>query len=257
MAESDTLTETKNWYPDEHTELVNTKGWTGAGDALSSYSQLEKSLGARVKMPTAESAAEEITAFYSKLGRPENPEGYALPVLPEGKKYDDEFMRGARATAFETNTTSAQFTKWVEWYLGVQKLKEEADAAEKKRAFEEADKALHEKWREDYDPNFEIVERACVDLIPDEALRGKFAQLIDEKGLRNHPVFGEVFLGIGKSILDDTLVKGEGQVNTEGDKGYKPANPNSPDMYATGEDEDSKKARAYFRAKGHTYDRDD
>jgi hypothetical protein len=85
--------------------------------------------------------------------------------------------------------------------------------------------------------------------VPEE-IREEFVQLMTDKNLDNNLIFIKAFKSIGDKILDDKLVKGD---LPKGEGDYVPSNPNSPEMYQYGEDDESKKAREYFKAKGHTY----
>ncbi len=49
--------------------------------------------------------------------------------------------------------------------------------------------------------------------------------------------------------MDDTLIRGTQTTEEE----YVPQFKDSPEMYRNGEDEESKKARAYFQARGIKY----
>lgn len=232
--------------------LIVNKGWQNLDAVLDSYGTLEQSLGSRVKLPDENTLPAERSAFYNKLGRPETKDDYELdrPQMPEGMTYDEKFEMTMRGVAHEAGITQSAMKALVKAFNEYQITAFGEVADEMARAVEEGDRALKEKWGADYKPNFEIVERACVELIPDTGLREKFAQLVDEKGLRNHPVFGEVFFGIGKSMLNDTFVKGQ---PPPPEKDYIPAYPNDPDMYRSGTDEESVRARAWHTAQGHVY----
>lgn len=217
------------------------------------YDELFTKMGTAVQIPTNQTAPEEIAAFYNKIGRPETKEGYdsfKTSELPEGMNYDEEFEMTMRGIAHEAGISKAQMVKLVKAYNDYQIATFGQVRDENLRLVAEGEKALKENWGGEYDKNFEIAERACAELIPNEELRAQFAELVTDKGLRNNPVFAEVFLGIGKSMLDDTLPRGQ---QPQGPEGFVPASPNSPDMYAFGDSEECKKARAYFRAKGHVY----
>ena len=249
------MEETQTWYSPEQAELVKAKGWADPGAAVNSYAELEKSMGNRVRLPGE--GPEEISAFYDKLrthnpalGRPETPDGYTLPELPEGRQYDKNMIDSLRALSHEIGESPQQVKRLVEWYLGIQTQQEAAVEAEKERLAAEGDKELRELWGENYEPESVIVQRACDELIEDEKLHDEFAQLVEEKGLKNNRVFALVFNGIGKKMLDDAFVRGAPPAK-EGE--YIPEYPNDPDMYRSGDTEDCKKARAYFESKGHVY----
>jgi hypothetical protein len=240
--------EQTNWYPDEYKDLVTQRGWTEPAGVLKSYKELDSEMGGRIKMPTPESSAEEVSAFYAKIGRPENPDGYEIKDVPENVPRDEMIESLMRKVAFDSGIPKAAFEAQVKNYF---------DAMSQSIAQAEAagDAELQKTWGAAYKANSAIVQRACDELIPDEKLHEEFTDLIKRAGLRNNPVFANVFLGIGTKILDDTLVKGE--AGGEEKKDYVPKNVNSPEMYANGDDDESKKARAYFRAKGHVYGRQD
>lgn len=238
----------ENWYPDEYKDIVAQRGWSGSGDVLKSYVNLDKEMGGRTKIPTPESSAEEVSAFYAKIGRPENPDGYEIKDVPENVPRDEMIEALMRKVAFDSGVPKVAFEAQVKSYFDAmsQSITQAEDAG---------DAELQKTWGAAYKANSAIVQRACDELIPDEKLHEEFADLVKRMGLRNNPVFANVFLGIGTKILDDSLIKGEG--GGEEKEGYKPQYLNSPEQYATGDDEESKKARAYFRAKGHTYSRQD
>ncbi len=72
-----------------------------------------------------------------------------------------------------------------------------------------------------------------------------------QSGLGNNPIFIKEFIAKGRQTMGDTLVQGD----TIGEKepAFIPRYKDSPDMYATGEGEESEKSRAYFEARGHVY----
>ena len=241
----------QNWFPDEYKEIVSQKGWD-AGKFLKSYTELESALGSRAKVPTDESTPEERSAFYTKIGRPDTPDGYAMPTLPEDKSYDESLVGGMKTMAFEEGWTDKQWKSAVERYLAIETQTAEKQDAENVRQKEETDRTLREQWGAEYDKNLEITRRAFRELVPGE-LGEQFAALIEDSGFGNNLIFLQAFREIGSKMLDDTLVRGEGQV-AAGEKEYVPSHPHSPEMYKNAEDDEGKKARAYFEKRGHRYD---
>lgn len=228
-------------------------GFKTKNDLAKGYGELYSKMGTAVQMPTEQSTPEEVAAFYNKTGRPEGPEGYDSfkpAEMPEGMQYDEKFEMTMRGIAHEAGISKTAMAKIVAAYNQYQASLFGSTQEQAKQAIADGDATQKKNWGADYDKNFEIVDRACAELIPQEELRTQFAELVTSKGLRNNPVFAEVFLGIGKSMLDDTLVKGQ---PPRGQADFVPSSPNSPDMYAFGDSDECKKARAYFRAKGHTY----
>ena len=220
--------------------------------AGTSYLELMKQQSTSVKIPTAETPAAERSAFYRQAGCPETPDKYEIevPTLPDGMSYDQEFQMTMRGIAHEAGISQGQMSVLAKAFDQYQIGTFEKASGEAIRLNESQDRALKEKKGGDYDKFCAVAERACAELVDDTDLRTAFAQLIEEKGLKNHPVFTEVFGVIGGKMLDDTLVRGTAP---EGEKGYVPASPNSPEMYNNAEGEEGEKARAYFTAKGHVY----
>lgn len=257
MAEEPTVTVTEpkpeaflDNIAEEHHSAIS--GFTNKNELAKGYGELYSKMGTAVQIPTDQTAPEEIAAFYRKVGKPETADEYGKSTveLPEGMSNDEKFEMTMRGIAHEAHFTKAQWQVILDAYNKYQVSVYGGMKEESQRLIAEGDATQRKNWGADYDKNFEIVDRACAELIPNEELRTQFAELVTSKGLRNNPVFAEVFLGIGKSMLDDTLVKGQ---LPKGPDGYVPSSPNSPDMYALGDSEECKKARTYFRTKGHVY----
>ncbi len=221
------------------------------GSLAKGYKDLYTDYSGRVKLPTDESTPEEKSSFYTQCGRPETSDGYTRPELPEGKEYDEALIGGMQTLAFDAGITNSQFGKLIERYLEIEGKKVEASETEAAQLREVTDRELKELWHVDYDKNIEIAQRAKRELVTGE-LGEQFTALLDESGLGNNSVFVQVLHAIGSKTLSDTLVTSDG-APPKPEKGFVPSHPNSPDMYANGEDEESKKSRAYFTARGHTY----
>ena len=257
ILEAEQTTESASWdsgVAEEHKSAIS--GFTDTASLAKGYSELYSKMGSQVKMPTADSPAEEVSAFYKQLGRPNTAEGYTEPTLADGGEVDKAFFGGMAAIAHEAGLSGTQFDKMVERYLGFEAQAKEAQLVEYNRRLDEADRELHEdtEFGADYDGNLELSKRAYTDYAPQE-----LKDLLDTdrwKALRNEPSFIKMFTDIAKKNMDDTFVKSDGQKDMPKD-GYTPASPNSPQMYAMMDGEEGAKARNYFRAKGHVYDRKD
>lgn len=120
------------------------------GDLAKSYSQLEKKLGNSVNIPSSDAGAEELAAFYQKLGRPESADGYSI---------NDEKAKPFRDLAFMNNLTDAQ-AKGI--YEGLEKMGAElmqSNADQMARTVKESDNVLHSEWGKDYSKNLEFLKR--------------------------------------------------------------------------------------------------
>ena len=233
-------TTTSTWYGEANQSLVESKGWKTPDDALKSYSELEKSYSGRVKMCTPESSAEEIRAFYSKTGCPENPKAYDLN-LPEGSELflDDETIDAVCEAAWANGGSNQAVNATLKSVI-------ETLSTRIQKTREQGEQALKEEFGDKYDENLTIAKRFC------ETCSDEFKELLEKTGLGNNPIFIKEFMEKGKQTMGDTLIKGSSD-SGEKTEGYKPQYPNTPEMYASGEDEESVKARAYFTSRGHVY----
>ncbi len=208
-----------------------------------SYLEQEKMNSGRVKMPTDASTPDEKSAFYQKMGRPDNAEGYTLPQLADGQAFDDAFLGSMRTVAHESGVSDKQFGGLMEKYMAYQEQVEDAKIAASNAEAETTTQELQKEWVGDYDKNLEISKRALRELVP-EAIKDDFVKLLTDKDLVNNLVFIKGLYSIGAKMLDDTLEKGTPLKKEEGD--YVPKYVNSPTMYKNDESEEGMKARAYF-----------
>lgn len=152
-------------FDDDSKGYVQNKGWNDPKDLLGSYRNLEKLTGAGpdklLKLPSGTDPA-EMDAFYAKLGRPESPEGYKLPV-PDGD--DGAFAKTAAGWFHELGLTATQAeklsAKWNE-HIGQQAQQAEAGRAEQYKAnIEKENQALSGEWGAAYEQNISIAQTAA------------------------------------------------------------------------------------------------
>jgi hypothetical protein len=97
-----------SWFAPEYANVVQTKGWQSANDAIKSYSSLETLLGEKASAivpPKADAAPEDWGKFYEKLGRPADPnmykfskEGMDPKIAPEiGKWFHEQGLNDKQA----------------------------------------------------------------------------------------------------------------------------------------------------------------
>lgn len=217
------------------------------------YIELERNMGSKVNMPGENATPEERSAFYGKIGRPDEAKGYELPQLEEGEAYNEELMGSLTQAAFDAGVSKQQFSALAEKYMEMQAAEkiatQEADDAEYERHRDEGDKILHQLMGANYDKNMEFSKRAYT-----EYANPELRAILDQdkySSLKNEPEFIKMWLKVGEKQMNDTFVKGD--LPDPPDNNYVPTHAKSPEMYKNGEDEDSKKARAYFIARGYVY----
>jgi hypothetical protein len=134
-------------------------------------------------MPTPESSAEEIRAFYQKTGCPENPDGYEIQVGDEVAKFRNEGVENdLKAVAHEMGVSKQAFEAIVgKYYESIQ-----MDMA---KSLEQGEAALKEEFGEKYDENIAIAQRFAK-----EACSPEFLEIMESSGLGNNPVVLKEFM---------------------------------------------------------------
>lgn len=107
-------------YGDAHKDYVTTKGWKGVDDVITSNKNLETLLGAdkanrAVIWPKDATDAEGWKAINAKLGVPEKPEAYELPLY-NGATEPDAFQKGLAVELHKNGVPKAAaqaLAKWV------------------------------------------------------------------------------------------------------------------------------------------------
>jgi len=82
---------------------------------------LGKSPEGYIRMPGQEEDPEQLNAFYTAMGRPEQADGYQLPdmEMPEGFAIRDEMITGLKGKAHELGLSSRQVAGLYEWFMPV------------------------------------------------------------------------------------------------------------------------------------------
>jgi hypothetical protein len=174
-----------NWYDgmnldEENIGLIQTKGWGDANSIIKSYRELEKYTGADkndfIRIPkAADGETPDYSEVFSKLGRPENADGYDLT--------DSDFSKAAREALFKAGITKSQAKQLEEWINGYSKTKADEDAAKAAAELDLRNKAsaeeLRKEWGADTEKNYAIVQNTRKDLgISDEA----FDAMVEKAG---------------------------------------------------------------------------
>jgi len=158
-----------------------------------SYQELQSRMGNSVRIPNADSSAEEVSSFYQKMGMPESPEGY---TVGEGM---EEMLAGFKPMAHSANLTQRQFDHFAK------AQGEAADAAE--ASLKASEDRLKGKWGDNYDMAHGVAAGAVEALsehskILEEALSG-----VDLRDEGSH----ELFTTIGQLLMDGSApTQGQG-----------------------------------------------
>lgn len=169
-------------------------------DALAkSYMEAESEIGKRVRIPGQEATAEDWGKFFSRIGRPDSPDGYEIP---QGK-LDKSLETFVRQQAFVSGLNKAQTKIFAEGLVTYMESSKAAQAL----AREQADRARQQALAETFGANLNtVVEKA------DKAFRGLFPLALQQKILqsdfRNDVEFIDALAQIADSMGEDKLVRG-------------------------------------------------
>jgi hypothetical protein len=179
------------------------KGFKEPTDALNSYRNLEKLMGAdkagrTVVLPAKWDDAAEVGAFYEKLGRPKDPGGYTMPK--EG--VDADMAKWAQSTFHEAGLTPRQaelvIGKWQEMIGGKAAATQEAYQA---RVAQESE-ALKGEWGAAYNDKLAQAKSAAKSFGVDPETVDKLENALGFGGLM------KFFAEIGARIGEDKMVSG-------------------------------------------------
>ena len=145
-------------------ELVKAKGWKGPADALLSYQNLEKVFGAdkagrTILAPKSDDDADGWSAVYNRLGRPESPDKYELPV-PEGD--DGSFAQSVAPVLHELGLTAKQAKGLAEWWNEASAKRIELEGESFSSQSEAEYKSLQQEWGAAAAQNEELAKRAVL-----------------------------------------------------------------------------------------------
>ena len=197
--------ETSGWL--ENRGLTKLDEKSAIPELVKGFRNAEKYIGTPadklLKIPDWDKADKvELDQIYSKLGRPNDPKEYNLPV-PEGFTHD--FADWAKGTFHEAGLSARQASavtaKWNEYVAGIM----EGDDASKAQAMKDQEAGLRNEWGDAYDKYDSMAANAINSLgVKDNQL----AALRDSLGFDGAM---KMFANIGEKIGEAQYVSGEGR----------------------------------------------
>lgn len=219
MAETDTLdapatttgTAGTDWrasLPEDLRAEKSLESFKDVGALAKSYVETKRMVGDALKVPGPEAKPEERAAFFTKLGRPEAPDKYAIkpPVFPEemGIGWDSEAQAAFLAEMHDAGLTNAQVQRALDWYgkymLGAHDTQIRQTAAERKAA----EAALRTAWGSAWDRNVGLARAAVHKLFAgDEDVLAAF----EAKG--NNPNIVKGLALVGEMLVERGEIRGD------------------------------------------------
>lgn len=197
--------------PDAYKQHEGFAQFKEPSEAWSKFDTLLKAEKSMITIPGKDAKPEEVAAFYTKIGRPENVDGYKITKpadLPEGVPYDPAIEAEFKKFAHAENLTASQAEKLYGWYYDLVKNGHASEQARLEKAQGEAIDKLKTDWGAKFDGNKEIAVRAFK-TFGNEETAALLDKQVDGVKLGDHPAFIKWFHSIGTKIMDDKATFGK------------------------------------------------
>jgi hypothetical protein len=178
------------------------------GEVLKSHAEANKYIGGAIKLPGKEAKPEELAALRTKLAGagvieapPPTPEAYQVtaPPLPDGVEWNADAQKDFLQAAHRAGLTQPQVQAVLGWYgafIGGVTRESESQA-------QAAVQELQAEWGPLFDKKVTLASRAIKQIGGDPAL-----DLLNSRGLGNHPVIVRMFATIGEELAEDGFIPG-------------------------------------------------
>lgn len=206
----------KDYIPEDLKDRAEWSRVNNVQDVFKNYIASQQTISKSVRIPDATSSAEDITAFYTKLGKPASSAEYDFTYeKAEGQTFGkDSFdFTNFQQIADKANLTKDQYQAMCSAYIDIQNdlmTRYNQDIAEKAGTeLREAEAALRKEWGKDYGTNINNISAKITQMYPPETV-----QRMEEVGLFRDANFLKSQLALTKMMTGDTIyIEGHGIEN--------------------------------------------
>lgn len=197
-------------------DWVGKKGFQSMDALVTSYQEVEKWQGRAIPLPGEDAKPEEWDKVWTRLGRPEKPEGYELAppdTMPDTMPYDQGFADAFKTAAHKAGLPKAAAKSLHDWFV------ETSVSSATKQAQASVDKAnaeLRTAWgdpnSDTYKANLKLADRG-IQALGGDALMGalKRTGLLGPQGEVLDASIAKAFALAGKSMaMEGEFVTGGG-----------------------------------------------
>lgn len=188
---------TQDWTAglDEYSDTIEAKGWSGPGDVLKSYVNLERQVGSDKIVLPSEGTNLADWEGWEKLGTPETADGYELNS-PEGfEAYSQDLSDWFRGAAHEMKLPASMAQGFHDRY--VEYMMSQAEGAQNQRVDQQKDweGELQKEFGNAFGQRVEAAKRAIREYGSPE-----LEQLFAETGLGSNPHVVRAFVKMGMTL---------------------------------------------------------
>lgn len=181
------------------------KKYGSANEALSAFVDVQKLIGPeKIIMPGKDADDKEWNErVFSRLGRPEKPEGYVLPTdlqIPKDLPMSEKLTQAFREQAHKLGILPKQFQGLYKWFMNEQISQYNDLVTARKGAAEESRKALRTEWGSAFDQNLALGEKVLQTYGDENTIK-----FVTENGLNTDANFVKFLHKIGKVLSEDQL----------------------------------------------------
>lgn len=192
-----------NNLPDEDKAFVANKGWKDPANVIRGYRDLEKMRGVPaerlLRMPEDGAPQDEFDQFYSKLGRPDTPDGYEMP-----KEGDQDFQKWARSTFHKMGIPAKAAKGLIEAYNNYAAERIKASTEDAQFKIQNERRELEKDWGARMAYNEQQAARAA------QALNMQPEQVDALENVLGHAGVMKMFHQISEKLSEDAFVGGNG-----------------------------------------------
>lgn len=199
--------EFKTLIPDEYKNEKSLQNFNSMNDFVKSYLHSQRLVGAdKIPVPNKHATKEDWEAVYSRLGRPEKPDGYKYN-LPKDARVDEQSLKAFSEKAHELNLLPHQAEGIMEYYNQLAVTAEQDSEFKIETARAEAEKSLRSEFGPSYNNRISAAKNLALNTLGSEFLNNTILQ--DGSKLGDNPLLVKAFASLAEKLSEDSIVKGD------------------------------------------------
>ena len=169
------------------------------GSLGSSYLELQKMVGSRIKLPAEDASEEDVNSFYNQIGRPESPDKYTIDLPSDA--YPQDTVQAFLQEAHSAGLTNKQAQAAINFYNSIESNGQIDSAAAMQQAKVDAESTLKKEWGQaDYAKELAISRRAFNRFADDD-----LKQFVNDTGVTNNVAMIKFLNRIGKAFSEPDM----------------------------------------------------